>query len=125
MTIRFSHKGNFAKTEKFLSRRRNYRQILTRYAEQGLTVLKSQTPVDTGESSDSWYYEIESKNSGYSIVWKNRHVTESGVPVVILLQYGHGTGSGGYVEGIDFINPAMRPLFDKIAEDLWKEASRE
>lgn len=122
--ITFSHKGTLAKTEKFLRKARdiNYRPILERYANQGLIALRSATPVDTGVTADSWTFEIAQTKRGLSIYWKNSHL-EDGLPIVILLQYGHGTRTGGFVEGRDFINPAMRPLFDTIAENLWKEVT--
>jgi len=122
--IKFRHKGSFHNTELFLDRTKkiNYRLILEKYAREGIEVLRSATPKDTGATSDSWNFEILTGKSGFTITWTNSHI-EDGVPVVILLQYGHGTRSGTFVEGRDFINPAMRPLFDKIAENLWKEVT--
>jgi hypothetical protein len=121
--IRFSHRGSFDNSEKFLKRtkNKNYRQILERYAAQGLAILRSATPQDSGLTSDSWGKEIVIKKSGFSIYWTNNNMADNGVPVVILLQYGHGTRSGSFVEGKDFINPVMRPLFDNLSENLWKE----
>lgn len=78
------------------------------------------TPIDSGVTSSSWGYSIEETRSNWSITWTNSEITRDGVPVVILLQFGHGTGTGGYVEGRDFINPAMRPIFDQLADDVWK-----
>lgn len=81
------------------------------------------TPKDTGETASSWYYQIKEDKTSTTIEWLNRHV-EDGVPIAVILQYGHGTNGGGYVEGIDYINPAMRPLFEEIANSVWKEVSR-
>lgn len=122
--ITFSHRGDLAKTRRFLSKAKNinYRPILERYASQGLHALQSSTPVDTRLTADSWSYEIVQTRAGLSIYWKNKNLVD-GVPVVILLQYGHGTRTGGYVQGRDFINPAMRPLFNTIADNLWKEVT--
>lgn len=123
--IRFSHRGSFDNSEKFFKRikNKNYRPILERYATQGLTLLRSVTPQDSGLTSDSWGFDISIKKSGFSIHWTNKNITNNGVPVVILLQYGHGTRSGSFVEGKDFINPIMRPLFDNLSENLWKEVT--
>lgn len=122
--ITFSHRGDLTKTRRFLSKVKNinYRPILERYASQGLFALQSATPVDTRLTADSWSYEIVQDKAGLSIYWKNKNLVD-GVPVVILLQYGHGTRTGGYVQGRDFINPAMRPLFNTIADNLWKEVT--
>src|SRR5690606_8931403 len=94
--------------------------ILHRYGQAGVNALASATPVETGLSSESWDYEVYKDGKHVGITWTNHDVTITGVPVVILLQYGHGTGTGGYVQGHDFINPAIRPIFNKISEDLWK-----
>ena len=122
--IKFTHRGDFSKAERFLKKAKDkdFRPILEKYAREGITALQLSTPKDTGVTSESWYYEVAKTNSGFSIYWKNKHLV-SGLPIVILLQYGHGTRSGGFVAGRDFINPPMRPLFDKIAENLWKEVS--
>lgn len=122
--IRFSHRGDFGNIEQFLKKSKdtNFRPILEKYARQGVSVLQSATPKDTGETSQSWGFEIVTKRSGFSIHWTNSNMN-NGIPIVILLQYGHGTRSGTFIEGRDFINPAMRPLFDQIAENLWKEVT--
>lgn len=122
--ITFKHRGNFNNSEKFLSgvKKKNYRAILEKYAREGLLALRSATPKDTGETANSWDFEIITKRNGFSISWTNSNLVE-GVPVVILLQYGHGTRGGTFVEGRDFINPAMRPIFDQISENLWKEVT--
>jgi len=120
--IIIKQKGNFNNTEKLLKNAQNIqvRSILEKYARQGVSVLSSATPVESGLTSNSWDYEIDVNRSGYSISWTNSNII-NGVPVVVLLQYGHATRSGGYVQGRDFINPAMKPIFNAIAEDLWKE----
>jgi len=119
--ISFESKGDFQKTDKFLeflSSGHIYRQIEP-LAQAGVEALRSGTPIDTSESANSWDYEIKVTKNGVTIKWTNSHMAD-GVPVVILLQHGHGTGTGGYVQGRDFINPAMRPIFDKIADKVWK-----
>lgn len=122
MGIRFNHKGDFKKTEKFLKKSLgvNYREILDKYGKQGVAALSSATPVDTGQTASSWYYEIIQNQDGYSIVWKNSNV-EKGVNIAVILQYGHATKNGGYVRGIDYINPALTPIFKELAEAAWKE----
>lgn len=122
--ISVSSRGGFSKTEAFLRRARDLRiQILRRYGEEGVRALSLATPKDTGETASSWYYQIKEGKTSTTIEWLNRHV-EDGVPIAVILQYGHGTNGGGYVEGIDYINPAMRPLFEEIANSVWKEVSR-
>lgn len=122
--ISVSSRGGFSKTEVFLRRARDLRiQILHRYGEEGVRALSLATPKDTGETASSWYYQIKEDKTSTTIEWLNRHV-EDGVPIAVILQYGHGTNGGGYVEGIDYINPAMRPLFEEIASSVWKEVSR-
>ena len=123
MSITFKQTGDFSKVTKYLNgiKGRNYRSTLEKYAEEGVQALRDNTPIDTGITSESWAYEIVTTAKGFSIIWTNSNVTDSGVPIVILLQYGHGTRSGSFVQGIDFINPTMKPIFDKIVESLWKE----
>lgn len=122
MSITFTQRGNFSKTEKYLKglKNKNYRAILERYANEGVNLLRSVTPKDSGETSSAWSYKIITNRSGFSIQWFNTS-TNDGIPIIILLQYGHGTTGGTFVEGRDFINPVMRPLFDKISENIWKE----
>jgi len=123
--IRFESRGSFSNTEKFLkkaSRLDHILRALERYAKQGVVALESATPVDTSLTSGSWDYEILNESGSYSIIWTNSNVVD-GTPVVILLQYGHGTGTGGWVQGRDFINPALKPIFDKIADEVWKEVT--
>lgn len=124
--ITISSKGDFKLTKKFLMRvqRKEFFRGLSKYGDQGVSALRKSTPKDTGETSQDWTYEIVLKSNSLSITWSNSNVV-NGVPVAILLQYGHGTGTGGYVQGIDYINPAMRPTFEKILEDVWKEVTKE
>lgn len=119
--IEFEVSGNFNNIERFLRRvsKIDLSDSLNRLAQQGVSALASATPIDSGISASSWGYEITRKAFSTSISWTNSHMAD-GVPVVILLQYGHGTGTGGYVRGRNFINPAIQPIFDEIAEDLWK-----
>lgn len=120
--IKISCKGDFKRTTKFLTRAANLKvaHILEKYAQQGVNALSSATPKDTGETAGSWGYEIKISNNVATISWTNSKMAGD-TPLVILLQFGHGTGTGGYVQGRDFINPAMRPVFDKIADDVWRE----
>ena len=119
--ITFETSGSFKKTESFLASlsKQSIRGTLEKYARQGVSALESATPEESGLTATSWDYEITSSRGSYSIVWTNDNIV-SGVPVAILLQYGHGTGTGGYVQGQDFINPAIKPIFDQIAQDVWK-----
>lgn len=118
----FRSSGDFKKTEKFLNtiKSGNIFKNLSRYGRMGVDALSSATPVDTGRAAHSWTYQVGVTGGVYSISWVNTD-NEGGVNVAIILQYGHGTGTGGYVQGRDYINPAMRPVFDKIAEAVWKE----
>lgn len=122
MSIIFTQRGDFNRTEKYLRglKSKNYRPILERYANEGLTLLRSATPKESGVTADSWSYKINIDRSKFSIQWFNNHTNE-GIPIIILLQYGHGTTGGTFVEGRDFINPVMKPLFEKISENIWKE----
>lgn len=123
--ISFEHKGDFKKTLTFLERvtRVSIDSVLHRYGREGVNALSQATPVNTGKTAGSWNYEIENVNGSYSIYWTNSNTT-SGVPIVILLQYGHGTRGGGYVQGRDFINPAIKPIFDNIADKVWREVTK-
>lgn len=119
-------KGNFDKTKAFfdnyLTERANYIWLLKKYGEEGVRALSAATPKDTGETSSSWYYEIEQKKDRYIIYWKNSHMAgKSNIPLALLIQYGHGTRNGGYVEGIDYINPALKGVFEDIANNLWRD----
>lgn len=123
--ITFRQKGDFSKLTNYLERLKEAANIgvLDKYGKAGVAALASATPTDTGETASSWYYEIEHQNGSASIIFKNSHVNK-GVNVAIILQYGHGTGTGGWVEGRDYINPAIQPIFDKIAEDAWREVTK-
>lgn len=116
-----SSRGGFEKTEAWLKKMHDQKMFdaLARYGDIGVSALASATPFETGETSRGWSYEIKRDSGSWSIIWSNSHV-EAGRPIAILLQYGHGTGTGGYVEGRDFINPALRPIFDQITSEAWK-----
>lgn len=119
--ISFTSSGSFKNTERFLKRmsKGDIFQSLNSFGEQGVVALSNATPVRTGRTADSWYYKVTKTRSTYSISWHNDNVVD-GRPIAILLQYGHGTGTGGYVQGRDYINPSIRPVFDKIADEVWK-----
>lgn len=119
--IHVTSKGGFSKTLSFLKRAKSTKMtLLNKYAQEGVDALSIATPKDTGETASSWYYRIVEDSNSTTIEWLNRNVSD-GVPIAVILQYGHGTNGGGYVEGVDYINPAMRPLFEKIANNAWKE----
>lgn len=123
--ISFTHSGSFKNLEKFL-RDANGGQIgrgLDALAERGVAALAANTPVESGQTANSWGYEIERKRGRITITWTNSHVVD-GVPISIILQYGHATGTGGYIQGRDYINPAIKPIFDDIATKVWKEVTR-
>lgn len=124
--IVFKHKGNLKKTTKFLERtlKGDYLKDLDKFGREGVAALALATPVDTGKTAASWDYRIEKTNAGTKIIWTNSNVN-NGVNIAIILQYGHGTNHGGYVQGRDYINPAIRPIFDKIADNAWKEVTKE
>lgn len=123
--ISFRHKGNFSKTFRYLERARNASRVgvLDKYGAEGVAALASATPVDSGLTAQSWYYEIERSTESSVISFHNSNI-QNGVPIAIILQYGHGTGTGGWVEGRDYINPAIQPIFDRIADDAWKEVTK-
>ncbi len=123
--ITFRHKGDFSKTIRYLTRTKDFdpSKVLDRYGREGVAALASATPVDSGQTANSWYYEIERSKGSATITFLNSHVNK-GVPIAIILQYGHGTGTGGYVQGRDYINPAIQPIFDKIANEAWKEVTK-
>ena len=120
--IKITHKGDFRKTIKFLSKVRllSIRNILEKYGRMGVQALASATPVDTGKTAASWTYEIEMSSTGYTITWLNTNVNKH-VNIALILQYGHGTRNGGYVRGRDYINPAIQPIFDQISAEAWRE----
>lgn len=120
--ITVKHKGSFRKAEKFLKEmdRKEYMTTLHRYGQMGLDALENATPKDTGVTAGSWSYEIEHKQGRYTIYWQNSSTNE-GENIALLLQYGHGTRQGTYVQGIDYINPALKQVFDSMANALWRE----
>lgn len=123
--ITFRQKGDFSKLTRYLERVKEVirRGDLDKYGRAGVAALASATPIDTGLTASSWYYEIEHNNGSAVISFHNSNI-QNGVPIAIILQYGHGTGTGGWVEGRDYINPAIRPIFDAIANDAWREVTR-
>ena len=125
MIIEFKQKGNFSKTNRFLEKALEAARLdnLDKYGKKGVAALAAATPVDTGLTAKSWYYEIRRTKTGASIVFKNSNVNK-GVCIAIILQYGHATRYGGWVEGRDYINPAIQPVFDEIAKDAWEEVRR-
>lgn len=125
MPIKFVVRGSFTKTQKFFEKCKHLFQlgILDKYGREGVIALSMATPVDTGKTAASWRYEVKNVPGELSITWNNDSVTKDGIPIVVLIQYGHGTGNGGYVVGRDFINPTMKPIFDKIADEIWKEVT--
>lgn len=122
--IRVTVKGDWSKTEKFLKHASKVEldSILNKYGQEGVRALQNATPIDTGKTASSWNYEIEYSKGSLSIIWTNSNVNNH-VNIALILQYGHGTRNGGYVVGRDYINPAMQPIFDKIADDAWKEVT--
>lgn len=120
--ITISHKGNFKKSLQFLNKITDapIRAILDKYGRLGVERLAAATPTDTGLTASSWIYEIEITGTGYVITWSNTHVNKH-VNIAMILQYGHGTRNGGYVQGRDYINPALQPVFDQLAEEAWRE----
>lgn len=123
--ISFRQKGDFSKLSNFLERAKETVKIgdLDRYGREGVSALSSATPVDSGLTAQSWYYKIEQNSGSVSISFHNSNI-QNGVPIAVILQYGHGTGNGGWVEGRDYINPAIQPIFDKIANEAWKEVTK-
>ena len=121
--ISLTSKGDFRKTEKFMknARTKKLMSILKQYGEEGVAALMVATPLDTGRTASSWRYEIKVENNCIRLVFHNDNI-QNGVPIAIILQYGHGTGTGGWVEGRDYKRPAIQPVFDKIANSAWKEA---
>lgn len=122
--IKISQKGDFKKSITYMEKLKEAIRLnaFDKYGQEGVSALSSATPVDSGETASSWYYKIERTKNTISITFYNSNVNK-GVPIAIILQYGHGTGSGGWVEGRDYINPAIQPIFDKMAEEAWKEVT--
>lgn len=123
--ITFRQKGDFSKLTRYLERLKEVVKIgdLDKYGREGVAALSSATPIDTGKTASSWYYEIENKNGSATISFYNSNVNK-GENIAILIQYGHGLRGGGYVQGRDYINPAIQPIFDKIAENAWREVTK-
>lgn len=123
--ISFRHQGDFSKLTSFLERAKQAVKIgnLDKYGREGVKALESTTPVDTGLTAKSWSYKIENKNGTVTLSFHNSNI-QNGVPIAVILQYGHGTRNGGWVEGRDYINPAIQPIFDKIADDAWREVTK-
>ena len=123
--ISFRQKGDFSKLTRYLERAKNAVRIgdLDKFGRQGVAALASATPVDSGQTANSWYYEITHKDGSVTITFKNSNI-QNGVPIAVILQYGHGTRNGGWVQGRDYINPAIQPIFDSIANDAWREVTR-
>lgn len=123
--ITFRQKGDFSKLTRYLERLKEVVKIgdLDKYGREGVAALSSATPIDTGKTASSWYYEIENKNGSATISFYNSNVNK-GENIAILIQYGHGLSGGGYVQGRDYINPAIQPIFDKIAENAWREVTK-
>ena len=124
--VMFRQKGDFRRTSDFLKRanRLNLDAILNQYGQEGVEALRAATPKDTGTPANSWSYTVHKGTGSITITWSNSIIVD-GVPIAVILQYGHGTRNGGYVQGKDYINPAMKPIFDKIAQRAWEEVKRE
>lgn len=120
--VTFKLKNNFEKTSRYFKKlqSKDFRSLLEQYAKEGVDALAAATPIDSGKTASCWGYEISVNNNGIKISWTNSNVNK-GVQIAIILQYGHGTGTGGYVAGRDYINPAIRPVFDRISEAVAKE----
>ena len=123
--ITFRQKGDFSKLSRYLERAKEAAKIgvLDKYGREGVSALASATPVESGKTASSWSYEIKHQNGSVSIVFNNSNINK-GVPIAIILQYGHGTGTGGWVAGRDYINPAIQPIFDRLADEAWEEVTR-
>lgn len=123
--ISFRQKGDFSKLTRYLTKAKRAAKVsdLDRFGKEGVAALASATPVDSGETANSWHYEIKQENGLAAITFYNSNI-QNGVPIAILLQYGHATRNGGWVEGRDYINPAIQPIFDKIAEKAWREVTK-
>jgi hypothetical protein len=125
LTVKTS--GSFSKSLSFLQRMKGREEfrVLSKYGSIGVTALTAATPMDSGKTAGSWYYEIVDRPGYFAIHWLNSNVEEPGnIPVAAIIQYGHGTRRGGYVQGIDYVNPALRSIFDQIIADMWKEVTR-
>lgn len=123
--LTFREKGNFEKLNTFFEKMKDVVNVscLDEYGKKGVEALRQATPKDTGKTADSWFYEIKRSKESVSISFNNNNIND-GVPIAVILQYGHGTRNGGWVEGRDYINPAIQPVFDEIAEEAWKEVNK-
>ena len=123
--ITFRQKGDFSKTRRYLEKSKTAIRLsdLDKYGRQGVAALASATPVDTGLTASSWDYTIENRNGIVKITFTNSNI-QNGVPIAVILQYGHGTGTGGWVQGRDYINPAIQPIFDEIVNNAWREVTK-
>ena len=123
--IKFRHKGDFSRTVRFMEGAKKAVRLtdLDRFGREGVAALASATPVDSSLTASSWYYEVVNRNGTARISFYNSNI-QNGVPIAIILQYGHGTRNGGWVQGRDYINPAIQPIFDKIANQAWKEVTK-
>ena len=123
--ISFRHEGDFSKLTRFLERAKGSAHFskFDKYGREGVAALSSATPVETGLTAKSWYYDVKITKDSATISFNNSNF-QNGVPIAIILQYGHGTGTGGWVQGRDYINPAIRPVFDKIADEAWREVTK-
>lgn len=123
--IEITQKGNFNNTERYLKRLKqsDLLAVLSKYGSMGVNALSNATPTESGRTASSWFYSIQQRPGYYSIRWHNSNHNR-GIPIAVLIQYGHGTGTGGYVEGRDYIMPAIRPIFDQIAAEAWREVTK-
>jgi hypothetical protein len=123
--IKFRQKGDFSKVTKYFEELNDAKRfkILDKYGKDGVAALASATPIESGLTANSWYYKVETKNGSASVSFHNSNI-QNGVPIAIILQYGHGTRNGGWVEGRDYINPALQPVFDQIVEHAWREVTK-
>jgi len=123
--IKFRQKGDFSKLTRFLEKVKEAVHLgdLDKYGREGVAALASATPVDSGLTADSWRYEITNKQGSAKITFYNSNI-QNGIPIAIILQYGHGTRNGGWVQGRDYINPAIQPIFDKIVNEAWREVTK-
>ena len=122
--ITFRQKGDFSKLGKYLSKVKSVTNVIDwdKFGKEGVAALSSATPAESGKTANSWGYEVKNSGSSASIIFTNSNIN-NGVPIAIILQYGHGTGTGGWVEGRDYINPAIQPVFDRLADEAWKEVN--
>lgn len=123
--VRFSQKGDFSKLTGYFERLKEVVKLgdLDKYGQEGVAALASATPIDSGLTANSWDYEIENRNGSIKIGFYNSNI-QNGVPIAIILQYGHGTRNGGWVQGRDYISPSIQPIFDKIANDAWRGVTK-